>query len=133
MTITDLVDAADTSEDVKQLQNLSPRMQPLAMLLPTTKSFKRAKDEIANFSRLSPLEANYRGSEGRWKTDMQKTLKACIAGNVAVAEIEKGLKDLYSAGIYDRPFKDIFEVEIPNAKTAHHPWWLVPKVKVRKR
>lgn len=102
--------------------------QALSILDVADQAMKAARKEWDAISKTSPETARCLGCEDWWKASVRNVVRACIAGNIAVATARKGL--MASSGD-DRNITDVLRVEIPEKERRYHAWWVVPSISVQ--
>ena len=119
----------DTPEKY-ELEGMRPSAQIRGILVVAMDLLHDAKKNWTAFKKESQganaKDWNNLGSD--FMIDVQRTLKACVGGIVAVAGMARILKDNPDS----ENFTQHFDIEIARGEDAHHPWWLVPKIKVKK-
>lgn len=102
--------------------------QALSILDVADQAMKAARKEWDAISKTKPETARCLGCEDWWKASVRNMVRACIAGNIAVATAKKGLMSSSSA---DGNITDALRVELPEKEKRYHAWWLVPSISVR--
>lgn len=102
--------------------------QALSILDVADQAMKAARKEWDAISKTNPETARCLGCEDWWKASVRNMVRACIAGNIAVAAAKKGLMSSSSA---DGNITDALRVELPEKEKRYHAWWLVPSISVR--
>lgn len=82
-----------------------------------------AKKGFDTLSKFSAEEAFAMGSHDRWISDTKNGLKSCIAAGIAIATLQKALKQANGSegGLRLR-------AEVPVPSKSYHEWWLVPRI-----
>lgn len=102
------------------------REQALSILDVAEQAMKMARREWEAISKQSAEAARCQGCEDWWKSSIRDVIRACIAGNIAVATTRKGLAASRGKGIHD-----VLQVEFPDQGKRYHRWWVVPSVSLR--
>ena len=87
---------------------------------------KAARREWEAVSKTDAKTARCLGCEEWWKSSVRDVVRACIAGNVAVATAKRGM-----AALKGRDVPDALKVELPEKAKRYHAWWVVPSIQVK--
>lgn len=117
---TDVQDSNASKDEIKE--------QALSILDVADQAMKAARKEWDAISKTDPQTARCLGCEDWWKASVRNVVRACIAGNIAVATAKKGL--MAPSG-NDRNTTDILRVELPEKEKRYHAWWTVPSISVQ--
>lgn len=102
------------------------REQTLSILDVAEQAMKMARREWEAVSKHSAEAARCQGCEDWWRSSIRDVVRACIAGNIAVATTRKGL-----VAARGKKVKDVLQVEFPDQGKRYHHWWVVPSVSLR--
>ena len=116
---TDVPESDASEDEIKE--------QALSILDVADQAMKAARKEWDAISKTNAETARCLGCEDWWKASAKNVVRACIAGNIAVATAKKGL--MASLGD-DRNMEDALRVEIPEKEKRYHAWWVVPSLSV---
>lgn len=100
--------------------------QALSMLEAADQSFKLARKEWEAINKANAETARCSGCEDWWRAGVKNVLRACIAGNIAVATAKKAVTN---AG--GRDVKDIVKAEVMESGQDYHTWWRVPRISTK--
>ncbi|KAL9614381.1 MAG: hypothetical protein Q9167_001110 [Letrouitia subvulpina] len=84
-----------------------------------------ARKEWDAISKLSAETARCVTCKDWWGQSVKDVVRACIACNVAIATVKRGLAHANAEG---RALADIIQVEVAGSERAYHPFWAVPKI-----
>lgn len=101
------------------------KTQLLITLDVADQAMKTARKEWDIISKAHPETAKCLGCEDWWRGSMKDVVRACIAGNIAVATAKKTL--LASDSDRKHP-KDLLNVRFPEKDRRYHAWWVVPSI-----
>ena len=93
------------------------------MLDAADEAMKSARKDWESISKANAEVARCVGCEDWWKTGVKNVLRACIAGNIAVATARKAIINVGNQNV-----TDFLEVEVARSGTGYHPWWIIPRV-----
>lgn len=113
-------DTNASGDDVKE--------QALSILDVADQAMKAARKEWDAISKTNPETARCLGCEQWWKASVKNVVRACIAGNIAVATARKGL--MTSSSSDDGKIAHALRVEFPKTEKRYHAWWIVPSISV---
>lgn len=116
----DFQDSNASKDEIKE--------QALSILDVAEQAMKAARKEWDAISKTNPETARCLGCEDWWKASVKNVVRACIAGNIAVAAAKKGLM---SSSSNDENMKDALRVELPEKEKRYHAWWLIPSISVQ--
>ncbi|KAI6781851.1 N-alpha-acetyltransferase 35 [Emericellopsis cladophorae] len=92
------------------------------LLLEASKAMTDAKKACESMSKMTPEESFSVGSHDRWLASIKNTLKSCIATGLAIATVQKAMREDTRGG------KLKLTVEVPTPDKTYHEWWIVPKI-----
>ena len=102
------------------------KQQALSILDVADQAMKAARKEWEAISKVSAETARCAGCEDWWRSSVKDVVRACIAGNIALATARRGLTGLRDG----RDVRDAFKVELPEKTKRYHPWWVVPTISI---
>lgn len=100
--------------------------QVLSILDIADQAMKVARKEWDAVSKTDPETARCLGFDDWWKSSMRDVVRACIAGNIAVATAKKAFTVLNG-----RNAKEVLKVHLPEKDKRYHTWWVVPNISTR--
>ena len=93
------------------------------MLDTADQAMRAARKEWEAISKASAEVARCTGCEDWWRTGVKNVLRACIAGNIAVATARKAMANTGSKSV-----KDVLIAEVAENGTGYHAWWIIPRI-----
>lgn len=100
-----------------------------SLLEDARKAVAGAKTGYEVLSKYTEREAFAVNCHERWTKGMKGGLKSAIAASIAVASVKKGI----AAGEGEADLLERMQGEVPKPEKGYHEWWIVPKVRERKK
>lgn len=98
----------------------------LSILDAADQALRVAKKDWEAISKAKAEVARCVGCEDWWRTGVKNVLRACIAGNIAVATARKAVTNADT-----RRMKDILKAEIVESGKGYHAWWIIPRISAK--
>ena len=124
---TALIESDDESEQAREVIEANPQKQCLGLLAVAETAMQEAKTKWARFSKWETDVAHSEYCETWYGADVKSVVKACIETCVAITVAKKAVEKADPEKL-----NELFQIEIPTADKSHHPWWIVPKISVKK-
>ena len=112
-----------TSYGASETQGEVSKARALFILDAADQAFKAARKDWDAISKVSAEVAHCVGFEEWWRTGVKNVLRACIAGNIAVAMVKKAVTN---AG--NKTAKDVLKAEMVQSGKGYHAWWTIPRI-----
>ncbi len=98
----------------------------LSILDAADQALRVAKKDWEAISKAKAEVARCVGCEDWWRTGVKNVLRACIAGNIAIATARKAVTN---AGT--RRVKDVLKAEMVECGKGYHAWWIIPRISAK--
>ena len=115
-----------TSYGTPETQGEVSKARALYILDAADQALKVARKDWDAISRVSAEVAHCVGCEDWWRTGVKNVLRACIAGNIAVATAKKAVAD-----VGNKSAKDVLIAEIAESGKGYHAWWIIPRISTK--
>ncbi len=102
------------------------RERALSILDAADQALKTARKDWEAISKANAEVARCVGCEDRWRTGIKNVLRACIAGNIAIATAKKGLTNAGTKSV-----KDVLKAELVESGKGYHAWWIIPRISAK--
>lgn len=89
-------------------------------------SMKEARKEWDTVSKTQAETARCSGCDDWWRGSMRDVVRACIAGNIAVATAKKAF-----IAINGKNSTELLKVQLPEKDKRYHAWWVVPIISTK--
>ena len=101
--------------------------QPASAILDAAdQALRVARKDWEAISKANAEVARCVGCEDWWRTGVKNVLRACIAGNIAVATARKAVANAGS-----KSAKDVLIAEIVESGKGYHTWWIIPRISAK--
>lgn len=108
----------ETTLEVLESDSKTQALGILAIVIDATNKVKKSLPQFGKSELIT---------EVAHKDEIKMQLKTAIQISVTAADCMAALRKCGSSVL----LREVFEVEIPTPEEAYHPWWIVPRIKVR--
>ncbi|KAL8950532.1 MAG: hypothetical protein Q9222_003442 [Ikaeria aurantiellina] len=112
-----------TTADTATNDTSSTEQSLLTTLEFAEKAAKAARKEWEALSKLDAETARCVSCEEWWRDSMKNMVRACIACNIALVTVRKGVQKAKG-----KPLGEVLRAEMPESGKGYHDFWIVPKL-----
>ena len=127
MALVSLQSSESTASEVSEVARRNLKQQALGILEVAGRSMQEAQKKWSAISKWTAYDARCITSEQLWRADVRNILRSCIRAGVAIDHAKKAVTSHGTNNLAEK-----LQVDILPSGENDHPWWIVPRIEMKK-